>query len=236
VTQDAAKAAAAAAVVPMIQPGMVVGLGTGSTAAHFVRLLGEAVGRGLSITAVPTSNTTAAMARAAGIALIEPGADTRIDVCVDGADEIDPALRLIKGGGAALLREKIVGHAAKRLIVIADETKLVAQLGKFPLPVEIAPFCPALTIAEVKSAMTAAGCPGSDARLRGAPLPTRTEGGNFILDCACQDIPNPEELAKRLSAIPGVMEHGLFIGLTSEVVVSGAGGVRTLKPAAGAAG
>jgi ribose 5-phosphate isomerase A len=220
-TADEAKREAALKALALVQPGMTLGLGTGSTAAHFVRGLGERMKEGLQIAgAVATSEATAALARAAGVPLLEPGADTRFDLAVDGADEIDPALTLIKGGGGALLREKIVAAAAARFVVIADAGKRVPRLGRFPLPVEVTPFAWALTARKVAEALRAAGCGRDILSLRqkdGAAF--ITDGGNYILDCQASEIPNPQALAALLDATPGVVEHGLFIGLAHEAIV-----------------
>lgn len=220
-TADEAKREAALKALALVQPGMTLGLGTGSTAAHFVRGLGERMKEGLQIAgAVATSEATAALARAAGVPLLEPGPDTRFDLAVDGADEIDPALTLIKGGGGALLREKIVAAAAARFVVIADAGKRVPRLGRFPLPVEVTPFAWALTARKVAEALRAAGCGRDILSLRqkdGAAF--ITDGGNYILDCQASEIPNPQALAALLDATPGVVEHGLFIGLAHEAIV-----------------
>ncbi len=220
-TADEAKRQAALQALELVRPGMTLGLGTGSTAAHFVKGLGERLKEGLVIAgAVATSEATAALARAAGVALLEPGPETRFDLAVDGADEIDPALTLIKGGGGALLREKIVAAAAVRFVVIADAGKRVPRLGRFPLPVEVTPFAWALTARKVAEALRAAGCGRDILSLRqkdGAPFVT--DGGNYILDCQASEIPDAPALAALLDATPGVVEHGLFIGLAHEAIV-----------------
>jgi ribose 5-phosphate isomerase A len=220
-TADEAKKAAALQALELVQPGMTLGLGTGSTAAHFVRALGARIEAGLLIAgAVPTSQATADLALAHGVPLIKPGPNTRFDLAVDGADEIDPALTLIKGGGGALLREKIVAAAALRFVVIADSGKRVARLGRFALPVEVTPFAWALTARQVAEALRAAGCARDFLSLRqrdGAPFVT--DGGNFILDAQAGEIPDPALLGQLLKAIPGVVEHGLFIGLAHEAIV-----------------
>lgn len=219
---DEAKQAAARQALKLVQPGMTLGLGTGSTASHFVRGLGALIQDGLAIAgAVATSRATADLATQHGIALIEPDGDTRIDLAVDGADEIDPALTLIKGGGGALLREKIVAAAAGRFVVIADSGKQVARLGRFPLPVEVTPFAWAITARRTAAALREAGCGRDILSLRqrdGAAFVT--DGGNFILDCQASDIPDPALLARLLRDIPGVVEHGLFIGLAHEAIVA----------------
>jgi len=220
-TADEAKREAALKALELVQPGMTLGLGTGSTAAHFVRGLGLRLKAGLRIAgAVATSEATADLARAYGVPLLEPGPETRFDLAVDGADEIDPALNLIKGGGGALLREKIVAAAAARFIVIADAGKRTPRLGRFPLPVEVTPFAWPLTARKVAEALRAAGCARDVLSLRykdGSPF--ITDGGNHILDCQAALIPEPSALAALLDATPGVVEHGLFIGLAHEAIV-----------------
>jgi len=226
---DSAKLNAARAALEFVQDGMVVGLGTGSTSAHFVRLLGERVQRGLRIKGVPTSEATRNLAEQVGVPLLEISQVSSIDVDVDGADEIDPAFRLIKGGGGALLREKIVAAASKEMIVIADETKWVERLGAFPLPVEVSRFGFALTAQRVRDVLRGTGCAGDDVVLRvsgKANEPVITDGGNYILDAHAQSIRDAETLAARLQAIPGVVEHGLFLGLASTVILGDAGGAQ----------
>jgi ribose 5-phosphate isomerase A len=219
---DLAKVNAAAAALDYVRDGMVLGLGTGSTAAHFVRLLGERVRRGLTVTGVATSQATQALAEAAGVPIIDIDKTPRIDLAIDGADEIDPKLRLIKGGGGALLREKIVAAASAHFIVIVDENKDVDALGAFPLPIEVTPFGFTLAARAVYEALRAEGCPGTEVALRegaknGQPLVT--DGGNYILDAKAQLIPDPESLAARLKRIPGLVEHGLFLGLTRTAII-----------------
>ena len=227
---EAQKRAAAARAVEFVRPGMRLGLGTGSTAKHFVDLLGECVRGGLNVVAVPTSEATRAQAERLGIALTTLDETPELDLTIDGADEIAPDLTLIKGGGGALLREKIVAAASAKMLVIADQSKWVAMLGGFPLPVEIAPFGAAATRRAVEAAAAAAGCPGA-APIRKAPNGHAfvTDGGHWLLDAHLQRIPDPKTLAARLSAVPGVMEHGLFIGLAGTAIVSGPDGVRLIE-------
>jgi ribose 5-phosphate isomerase A len=227
---EAQKRAAAARAVELVQPGMRLGLGTGSTAKHFVDLLAERVRSGLDVVAVPTSEATRAQAERLGITLTTLDATPALDLTIDGADEIAPDLALIKGGGGALLREKIVAAASAKMLVIADQSKWVATLGRFPLPVEIAPFGAAATRHAVEAATAAAGCPGP-ALLRKAPNghPFVTDGGHWLLDAQLQRIPDPQALAARLAAVPGVMEHGLFIGLARTAIVAGPDGVRLIE-------
>lgn len=206
---------------------MRIGLGTGSTARHLVDLLGERVRGGLAVTAVPTSQATRAHAAKAGIALSTLEATPKLDLTIDGADEIGPGLTLIKGGGGALLWEKIVAAASARMIVIADDSKWVEELGRFPLPIDVVPFGLASTRLKVAAAAEAAGCPGPvNLRRHAEGRPVVTDGGHHILDAALGRIPDPEALAARLARIPGVAEHGLFIGMASTAVLGGARGVR----------
>jgi len=227
---EAQKRAAAARAVEFVRPGMRLGLGTGSTAKHFVDLLAERVRGGLDVVAVPTSEATRAQAERLGIALTTLEETPELDLTIDGADEIAPDLTLIKGGGGALLREKIVAAASAKMLVIADQSKWVQNLGRFPLPIEIAPFGAAATRGAVEAATAAAGCPGP-ALPRKAPNghPFVTDGGHWLLDAQLQRIGDPKTLAARLSAVPGVMEHGLFIGLAGAAIVAGPDGVRLIE-------
>ncbi len=225
--QDAAKYAAAHRAIEFVESGMRLGLGTGSTATAFVELLGERVASGLKITGVPTSERTGALAKERGIPLATIDEMPELDLTIDGADEYDPALRLIKGGGGALLREKIVATASHRMIVIADANKAVRELGRFPLPVEVNRFGLAVTRAAVIREAERCGCRGP-VTLRGGDQPFVTDGGHLILDCRFGRIPDPETLAACLSAIPGVVEHGLFIGIASAVISAGPDGVTIL--------
>jgi ribose 5-phosphate isomerase A len=224
------KRSASARALEFVQPGMRLGLGTGSTARHFVDLLGERVSAGLDIIAVPTSEATRAQAERLGIKLTTLDETPALDVTVDGADEVAPDLTLIKGGGGALLREKIVATASARMIVIVDESKCVPVLGRFPLPIEIAPFGAAATRRAIEAAIVAAGCtgPASLRKAKNAQVFV-TDGGHWILDAHLRVIPDPRELAGRLCKVPGVMEHGLFIGTADTVIVAAAGGIRLVK-------
>jgi ribose 5-phosphate isomerase A len=227
---EAQKRAAATRAVEFVHPGMRLGLGTGSTAKHFVELLSERVHAGLDVVGVPTSEATRALAEKLGIKLTTLDETPELDLTVDGADEIAPDLTLIKGGGGALLREKIVASASARMLVIADESKCVSQLGRFPLPVEIVPFGAQATRRAVEAAASAAGCPGA-AIMRKGPNGHAfvTDGGHWVLDAQLQRIPDPQALAARLAVIPGVMEHGLFIGLARTAIVAGPDGVRLIE-------
>lgn len=212
---DSEKRLAAARAIEYVQDGMIVGLGSGSTSAHATRLLGERVRGGLRIRGVPTSEATASLAREVGIPLATLDEVGRIDVAIDGADQIDPALNLIKGGGGALLREKVVAFAAARFVVIADSSKMADVLGSFPLPLEVVPFASRVVSERVTSL-------GGTARLR-----KRADGevyltdqGNQILDCSFGAIAEPGALQDELERIPGVAEHGLFINYADEVIVA----------------
>ncbi len=217
-----AKENAALAALEYVESGMVLGLGSGSTAEIFIDALGERIAGGLKIVGIPTSKRTADCANEAGVPLIEPDKVDRINLTVDGADEVDPAFQLIKGGGACLLREKIIAHASDRMVVIVDDNKMVDVLGAFPLPIEVDPFGMALTAEQVFDALTATGCQEAQTilrQLKDGSGPLITDGGNYILDSKCRKIPNPLETAMALSQIPGVMEHGLFIDLADVVIV-----------------
>jgi ribose 5-phosphate isomerase A len=224
------KRKAAAAALEFVEPGMRLGLGTGSTAKHFVELLADRVRAGLDVVGVPTSEATRLDAERLGVPLTTLDETPELDLTVDGADEIAPDLTLIKGGGGALLHEKIVAAASSRMIVIADESKWVALLGRFPLPIEVVPFGLAATRRAVENAAAAAGAPGPISLRR-----TRdghafvTEGGHLILDAVLTRIIEPQGLADRLAGIPGVVEHGLFIGLAKTAILAGSDGVRVVE-------
>jgi ribose 5-phosphate isomerase A len=224
------KRAAAARALDFVHPGMRLGLGTGSTAYHFVDLLGARVKDGLDVIGVPTSEATRAQAERLGIKLTTLDETPELDLTVDGADEVAPDLTLIKGGGGALLREKIVASASAKMLVIVDRSKIVPQLGRFPLPIEIAPFGAAVTHRAVEAATAAAGSPGPALIRKGKDgHPFVTDGGHWLFDAQLQRIADPKALAERLSAIPGVMEHGLFIGLAWTVIVAGPDGARLIE-------
>lgn len=218
---EAHKKRAAEKALDFITDGMAVGLGTGSTAEYFVRALAARVRDGLKVETTATSLRTAGLAQDLGIVVKELDAFSRLHVTVDGADEVDADLRLIKGGGGALLREKIVAAASDQMIVIVDDDKMVNTLGRFALPVEVVSFGIAHTLRKIEGAVMAAGCASHNSRLRklDSGEPFHTDGGHVIVDCACGAIPKPEELARFLSAVPGVVDHGLFIGLASKVIV-----------------
>ncbi|MGD9544351.1 MAG: ribose-5-phosphate isomerase RpiA [Methylocystis sp.] len=226
---EAMKRAAAQAALESVTHGMRLGLGTGSTAAHFVDLLGARVKDGLEVVCVPTSERTRAQAEGLGITLSTLDETPELDLTVDGADEFDAALRLIKGGGGALLREKIVAAASMRMFVIADATKEVRTLGAFPLPVEIDRFGARSTILQIERVARGLGLIGPLMLRETAPGERFiTDGGHYIVDCAFGAIHDPDALATRLSAIPGVVDHGLFIGLATAIFIAGGAGVRIL--------
>jgi ribose 5-phosphate isomerase A len=227
---EAQKRAASARALDYVQPGMRLGLGSGSTVRHFVDLLGERVRGGLKLIAVPTSEDTRRQAEGLGIRLTTLDDIPQLDLTIDGADEIGPELSLIKGGGGALLREKIVAAASDALVIIADESKWVPVLGRFALPIEVVPFGLAATHRAIEAAAAASGAPGP-ARLRRTKDGHAfvTDGGHWILDAALERIAEPASLARRLAAIPGVVEHGLFIGLARTAIIAGPNGVRTVE-------
>jgi ribose 5-phosphate isomerase A len=226
---DELKEEAARAALDLVEDGMRLGLGTGSTAARFVAALGERVAKGLRVLCVPSSEATRIQAEKLGIPLTTLDETPELDLTVDGADEIDDQLRLIKGGGGALLREKIVATASDQMVVIADESKVVKTLGRFPLPVEVVRFGLLATMRLVEAIAVEAGCHG-EIRLRPGvgDAPFVTDQGNLILDCAFGTIIEPEVLAFALKRVPGVVEHGLFLGLADLAIVAGSGGVKLL--------
>ncbi len=227
---DDLKGQAALAALDLVEDGMRLGLGTGSTASRFVDVLGRKVAGGLRVICVPTSEATRTQAERLGIPLSTLDETPELDLTVDGADEIDSELRMIKGGGGALLREKIVATASARMAVIADESKLVGTLGTFPLPVEVVRFGLLATTRLIKALAAQAGCEG-EIKLRTAQggAPFITDQGNLIVDCAFGTIPEPEVLAFALKRVPGVVEHGLFLGLADLAIVAGSGGVKALR-------
>jgi len=227
-SQDELKIAAGRAALAHVEDGMKLGIGTGSTAEAFVHLLAEKVGDGMRVVGVPTSERTARLCLELGVPLTSLDEEPRLDLCIDGADEIDPALNLTKGGGGALLREKIVAHASAKMIVIADESKLVDALGAFALPIEVNPFGLEATRLAVQDAYRDLGYSG-ELRLRVRSGDAfETDGGHYILDASFGHISNPKALSEALHAIPGVVEHGMFIGMASLAIVAGSGGIREL--------
>jgi ribose 5-phosphate isomerase A len=227
---DELKRQAAARALEHVRDGMKVGLGTGSTAKHFVELLGERVRGGLDVIGVPTSEATRADAVRCGIPLTTLDDVDRLDLTIDGADEIDPSLNLIKGGGGALLHEKIVAAASDRMIVIADDSKWVEVLGRFPLPVEVVPFGLAATRRAIGEAIARSGNSGQMVLRNGKDGHVFvTDGGHWIVDAHLGRIADADRLAGLLTSIPGVVEHGLFIGLASMAMLAGPQGIRVVE-------
>jgi ribose 5-phosphate isomerase A len=223
------KIEAAAEALKYVEDGMRLGIGTGSTADEFVRLLAEKVADGFSVRGVPTSERTARLCLELGVPLNSLDELPELDLTIDGADEVDSSLSLIKGGGGALLREKIVAAASKRMIVIADDSKVVKTLGAYPLPIEVNQFGLGATRLAIGKLAADLGLKG-DLNLRGQNgTPFRTDGGHFIIDASFGLIPDAEALANALNTIPGVVEHGLFINLASLAIIAGETGVRTLS-------
>jgi ribose 5-phosphate isomerase A len=229
-SMDALKRAAAKHALTYVEPGMRLGLGTGSTARCFVELLGQRVKAGLEVVCVPTSEATRMHAASLSIPMTTLDDVPFLDLTIDGADELDGELRLIKGGGGALLREKIVAAASERMIVIADASKRVATLGAFPLPIEVVRFGVTSTRNMIEALAGEAGCRGEiKLRLGQDNQPFVTDGNNYIFDCAFGSIEDPETLDEALKLIPGVVENGLFLGIADLAVIAGAGGVEILS-------
>lgn len=226
-SQDQEKQLAAAAALRWVRDGMLLGLGSGSTSAQFIKQLGAAVQAGLRVQGTATSLASEALARQLGIPLVEPRRGLRFDLTVDGADELDAQLRLIKGGGGALLREKTLETASNYLLVVADSSKLVPVLGRFPLPLEVVPFTLPWVLDTLENL-------GAQAVVRQSLTESaqhyRTDQGNLIVDCHFGQIADPEALAVQLQAIPGVVEQGLFIGLAKAAIVIQQGQPMVLKP------
>jgi ribose 5-phosphate isomerase A len=226
---DDARRRAAEAALGDVEPGMKLGLGSGRTAEHFVKALGARVRAGLKVVGVPTSEQTARLAVAEGISLTTLEAEPVLDLVVDGADEIDPRLRLIKGGGGALLREKIIASAARRMIVVADRGKLVQTLGAFPLPIEVVAFGIGVTRRAIEKTADRLGLSGSLALRRAGAGPFFTDSGNHIVDASFGLMPDPDRLAAALKEITGVVEHGLFIRLATGVIIADGEGIERLS-------
>lgn len=224
---DRQKQIAGEAAALLAESGMTVGLGSGSTAVFFVKALGA---RGLSLKCVATSRATAELAAAVGLKVIDLDKAGTIDLTVDGADEIGPGLSLIKGGGAALLREKLVWEASLRCVVIADAAKQVKTLGRYALPIEVAAFGHTTTVGRINDALAWCGI-AAEAKLRvkdGSAV--KTDGGNYIYDAACKKIPDAELLAEALKSLTGVVEHGLFLDMADEALIGGDDGVERSTP------
>jgi ribose 5-phosphate isomerase A len=226
---DDLKRQAAAAAMSEVQSGMRLGLGTGSTARQFVDLLGDRVKAGFDCICVPTSEVTAAQASGLGIRLTTLEETPELDLTIDGADEVGPGLALIKGAGGALLREKIVAAASRRMIVIADASKVVDALGRFPLSIEVNRFGLEATTRMVKAVAAAHGASGAVTLRRGkSGEPFVTDGGHLLLDALFGRISKPEALSADLHNVPGVVEHGLFLGLCAKAYVAGPNGIETI--------
>jgi len=222
--RDHAKELAAQKALEFIENGMIVGLGSGSTATHFIKLLGERVQQGLKVRGIPSSKSSEALAKSLFIPIIDFHDTSEIDVTIDGADEVAPGLALIKGGGGALLREKIVASASKKFVVVADSSKIVKHLGKFPLPVEVIPMAAPLVAARLAAL-------GITPHVRQAATGGDyiTDEGNLILDCNCGEIEDPPALAAAIRAIVGVVEHGLFLNMADLAIVSSDREIRLLN-------
>jgi len=223
---DEQKQIAAVAALDQVHDGMKLGLGTGSTAAHFVTALGKkAKDEKLDLVCVPTSEATAALAREVGLTVTSLDDRPHLDLTIDGADEIGAGLTLIKGGGGALLREKIVAFASTRMVVIADESKVVPHLGNFPLPIEVVPFGARTTGDRILESGKLFGCEGAiSLRTDEYGEPFCTDGNNFIYDWALGEIPDPAGLGTYLARLPGVVEHGLFLGIAHSAYIGRADG------------
>ena len=227
------KIAAAKVALDQVENGMRLGIGSGSTAEEFVQLLGEKVAEGFEVQGVPTSERTARLCLELGVPLFSLDELPQLDLTIDGADEVDPKLNLIKGGGGAHLREKIVAAASDRMIVIADESKVVDELDAFPLPIEVMPFGMASTLIHIEALANGLGLSG-DIVQRQRQREDRseaylTDGGHFILDASFGRIPDAEALANGLAAIPGVVEHGLFLNMATAAIIASPAGVRMLN-------
>ncbi|OWK23839.1 ribose 5-phosphate isomerase [Rhizobium yanglingense] len=223
------KMKAAEAALTHVESGMRLGIGTGSTAEEFVHLLAEKVAGGFRVEGVPTSERTARLCVELGVPLKSLDELPELDLTVDGADEIDASLRLVKGGGGALLREKIVAAASDRVIVIADESKLVETLGRFPLPIEVSPFGLVSTRIAIERKAARLGLTGSLTLRQSGDGEFTTDGGHYIIDASFGRIPDADALSSELNSIPGVVEHGLFLNMASLAIIAGPAGARTLQ-------
>lgn len=229
-TEKSLKQQAAEAALDYVTDGMKLGLGTGSTAEFFIKALGEKVANGFNVLCVPTSIASHKLAESLNIPLTTLDETPKLDLVVDGADELDVELNLIKGGGAALLREKIVAAASAKMVVIADDSKSVNPIGAFPLPVEVIPFGAGATVELMHDAIKNAGSAGAvKLRLLSDGKPLITDGGHYIYDCELGKIQNPKQLALNLNVIPGVVEHGLFIGLAHVAILAAKDGIQKIE-------
>jgi ribose 5-phosphate isomerase A len=226
-TQNEQKKAVARAAVGVLRSGMHLGLGSGSTSQEFIRLLGEKMQSGaLRVDGIATSVESENLARQCGIPLIEPERGLKLDLAVDGADEIGPGLSLIKGGGGAHLREKVIARAARYFLVIADASKVVPRLGRFPLPLEVVPF----SLPWVMDEVAGLGCKPVQRMSKNSAQPYKTDQQNFIVDCHFGQIVDAEKLARQLQQIPGIVEHGLFLGYAKAALVANDGRVAAMLP------
>ena len=219
--QDEAKLAAAAkAIETFLQDGMTIGLGSGTTSRFFVRILGDRVKDGLRVVGVPSSKSTGELAKEVGVPLADLNDVEQLDLTIDGADEIDPKGRMIKGGGANLLWEKIVASASRKMVAIVDESKRVQRLGRFPLPVEVVPFAWKSTERHLQNLFREGGYIDARIDVRGnRDKPLITDSGHYLLDCHLKEIADPDFLAANLNHIPGVVEHGLFLGIATDAAI-----------------
>ena len=227
--QNALKKAVAAKALEYVTDGMMLGLGSGTTAEVFLDMLAPRIKGGLTLTCVPTSERTASYARKLGITLADLDDLAPLDLTIDGADEADRSLNLIKGGGGMLLREKIVAASSKAMVVIADESKLVPRLGRYPLPVEVIPFGARATALRLAAAFAALGYADVKMTLRqkdGGPF--KTDSGNLLYDCAFGQITDAPKLAAAIAAVPGVVDHGLFMGIATTLLIASPGAVEVI--------
>jgi ribose 5-phosphate isomerase A len=229
-TADEQKKAVGDAAMRYVKDGMKVGLGTGSTAAWFVKAIAAAVTDGMTLTLVSTSVQTTQLAQSLGLTIKDINDVGALDVCVDGADEVGPGLALIKGGGGALLREKLIWEQAKTCVVIADAGKVVDTLGKFALPIEVEPFAHKGTVNRISDVLAEFDIAMLPVLRKKDGQPFVTDGGNLIFDIACGRIEDPVGLAHALKSVTGVVDHGLFLDLAEVALIGGPDGVRTLEP------
>ena len=230
-SEEKEKKNAAGAALGYLEDGLTIGLGTGSTVRFFLEMLGQEIADGLNLRGVPTSRQTELLAKSWQIPLVPVEQVDRIHLTVDGADEIDRDGNLIKGGGGALLREKIIANASDQFIVIADPSKQVETLGEFPLPVEVSSFGFTITAKKIYDVLTQHGIDNPQVKQRFDDMgdPFVSDGGNFVLDCHCERIESADVLGKILASIPGVIEHGLFLDLTRTVIIGNETGTKIFE-------